>query len=36
MAKAIAVKCVAKTKSGTKCKNTPSGKSKFCASHKKK
>ena len=36
MAKAKKVKCAAKTKEGKKCKNTASGKSKFCASHKKK
>lgn len=29
-------KCAAKTKEGKKCKNTAVGKSKFCASHKKK
>lgn len=29
-------KCAAKTKQGTKCKNIATGKSKFCASHKKK
>ncbi len=29
-------KCPAKTKAGKKCKNYASGKSKFCASHKKK
>jgi hypothetical protein len=29
-------KCAAKTKEGTKCKNTATGKSKFCATHKKK
>ena len=28
-------KCAAKTKTGKKCKNFASGKSKFCASHKK-
>ncbi len=28
-------KCAAKTKAGKKCKNTATGKSKFCASHKK-
>jgi hypothetical protein len=33
MAKA---KCPAKTKEGKNCKNSASGKSKFCASHKKK
>jgi hypothetical protein len=30
------VKCAAKTTAGTKCKNTATGKSKFCATHKKK
>ncbi len=30
------VKCAAKTKEGKPCKNTASGKSKFCAAHKKK
>lgn len=37
-AKAKAAKkarCAAKTKEGKKCKNTATGKSKFCASHKK-
>jgi len=33
MAKA---KCAAKTKEGKNCKNSASGKAKFCASHKKK
>ena len=28
--------CAAKTKEGKRCKNSASGKSKFCASHKKK
>jgi len=28
-------KCAAKTKEGKKCKNAASGKSKFCATHKK-
>jgi len=36
MAAAKTPKCVAKTKEGKKCKNTASGKSKFCATHKKK
>jgi hypothetical protein len=36
MATAKAAKCSAKTKEGKKCKNTASGKSKLCASHKKK
>jgi len=36
MAIAKKAKCSAKTKEGKKCKNTVSGKSKFCASHKKK
>ncbi len=30
------VRCAAKTKEGKKCKNNASGKSKFCAAHKKK
>ena len=30
------VRCAAKTKDGKKCKNYASGKSKFCAAHKKK
>jgi hypothetical protein len=30
------LRCAAKTKEGKRCKNTASGKSKFCASHKKK
>jgi len=30
------VKCIAKTKEGKSCKNFASGKSKRCASHKKK
>ncbi len=29
-------KCAAKTKEGKQCKNSASGKSKFCAAHKKK
>jgi hypothetical protein len=29
-------KCAAKTKEGKACKNSASGKSKFCATHKKK
>jgi hypothetical protein len=29
-------KCAAKTKSGKKCKNYATGRSKFCAAHKKK
>ena len=36
MAKAKKAKCAAKTKAGKKCKNYAVGKSKFCASHKKK
>jgi len=36
MAKAKKVRCSAKTKEGKSCKNTAIGKSKFCASHKKK
>jgi len=28
--------CVAKTNKGTKCKNTVTGKSKYCNTHKKK
>jgi len=36
MAMAKTSKCAAKTKEGKKCKNTASGKSKFCATHKKK
>ncbi len=42
MAKAKKVKkekkarCAATTKEGKKCKNSASGKSKFCAAHKKK
>ncbi len=36
MAKAKKAKCSAKTKKGTKCKNIVVGKSKYCASHKKK
>ena len=30
------VRCAAKTKEGKRCKLTASGKSKFCATHKKK
>jgi hypothetical protein len=29
------VRCAAKTKEGKKCKNTATGRSKFCSSHKK-
>jgi len=36
MAKAKKVKCAAKTKAGKACKSFASGKSKYCASHKKK
>ena len=36
MAAAKTPKCAAKTKEGKKCKNTASGKSKFCVTHKKK
>jgi hypothetical protein len=36
MATVKKARCVAKTKEGKACKNTASGKSKFCASHKKK
>jgi len=36
MAQVKKAKCAAKTTKGTKCKNTVSGKSKFCATHKKK
>jgi hypothetical protein len=36
MVKAKKVRCSAKTKEGKICKNTVSGKSKFCAAHKKK
>jgi hypothetical protein len=36
MAKAKKARCGAKTKEGKKCKNNASGKSKYCASHKKK
>ena len=35
MAKEKQSKCVAKTKKGTKCKKPASGKSKYCAGHKK-
>lgn len=34
-AKAKTVRCPAKTKEGKRCKNKASGRSKFCASHKK-
>jgi hypothetical protein len=36
MATAKKAMCAAKTKEGKKCKNTASGKSKFCTTHKKK
>jgi hypothetical protein len=36
MAKVKKVRCSAKTKEGKRCKNTASGKSKSCASHKRK
>jgi hypothetical protein len=36
MATAKKAKCAAKTVAGKKCKNNAVGKSKFCASHKKK
>jgi hypothetical protein len=36
MAKAKKAKCAAKTKEGKQCKSYAAGKSKFCASHKKK
>jgi hypothetical protein len=36
MATAMKAKCAAKTKEGKQCKNSATGKSKFCASHKKK
>ena len=36
MAKVKKEKCAAKPTKGTTCKNTVSGKSKFCATHKKK
>ncbi len=29
-------RCAAKTKQGTQCKRSASGRSKFCATHKKK
>ncbi len=29
-------RCPAKTKAGKKCKNKAAGKSKYCASHKKR
>lgn len=34
-AKAKKVRCAAKTKAGKRCKNYASGRSKYCASHKK-
>ena len=36
MAKVKKAKCAAKTTKGKKCKNLATGKSKFCATHKKK
>jgi hypothetical protein len=36
MAKAKRARCAAKTTKGTKCKNPVTGKSKYCATHKKK
>ncbi len=36
MATVKKMKCAAKTKEGKQCKNTAAGKSKFCATHKKK
>jgi len=36
MAKKKALKCAGKTKSGKRCSNFASGKSKFCNAHKKK
>jgi len=36
MAAAKTPKCAANTKEGKKCKNSASGKSRFCATHKKK
>ncbi len=36
MAQVKKEKCAAKTTKGTECKNTATGKSKFCAAHKKK
>jgi hypothetical protein len=36
MATTKAAKCAAKTKEGKKCKSFASGKSKVCATHKKK
>jgi len=36
MAKARQAKCAAKTTKGNKCKNPVVGKSKYCATHKKK
>ena len=36
MASKKPVKCAGKTKSGKKCSNFASGKSKFCNAHKKK
>ncbi len=36
MATVKKMKCAAKTREGKQCKNTAVGKSKFCATHKKK
>jgi hypothetical protein len=36
MAKKEKVRCVAKTKTGKKCKKPVVGKSKYCATHRKK
>ena len=36
MAKVKKVRCSASTKEGKRCKNTATGKSKNCASHKRK
>ena len=36
MAKVKKTTCAAKTTKGTKCKKTVKGKSKYCATHKKK
>ncbi len=36
MATAKKAMCAAKTKQGTKCKKTASGKSVYCATHKRK
>ena len=36
MAASKTPKCAASTKEGKKCKNSASGKSRFCATHKKK